>query len=52
MPETDARKDKNFFGHIPAPARPRFLPKGSASYDWGMKNRLSRISSGPTRATP
>ncbi|MGA3214842.1 MAG: 3-hydroxy-5-phosphonooxypentane-2,4-dione thiolase [Acidimicrobiales bacterium] len=42
MPETDARTDKNFFEHIPAPDQGFFL-KGSASYDWGMKNRLSRI---------
>ena len=42
MPEADARSDKNFFEDIPAPDQGFFL-KGSASYDWGMKNRLSRI---------
>ena len=42
MPEADARSDKNFFEHIPAPDQGFFL-KGSAGYDWGMKNRLSRI---------
>ena len=42
MPEADARTDKNFFLDIPVPNQGFFL-KGSASYDWGMKNRLSRI---------
>jgi len=42
MPEADARTDKNFFLDIPVPDQGFFL-KGSASYDWGMKNRLSRI---------
>ncbi|MGA3353293.1 MAG: 3-hydroxy-5-phosphonooxypentane-2,4-dione thiolase [Acidimicrobiales bacterium] len=42
MPEADARTDKNFFLGVPAPDQGFFL-KGSAGYDWGMKNRLSRI---------
>ena len=42
MPETDTRSDKNFFEKVPPPDQGFFL-KGSASYDWGMKNRLSRI---------
>ena len=42
MPEADARSDKNFYENIPAPNQGFFL-KGSAGYDWGMKNRLSRI---------
>ncbi len=42
MPEADAREDKNFHEHIPAPDAGFFL-KGSSAYDWGMKNRLARI---------
>ena len=42
MPETDTRTDKKFFEDVPPPDQGFFL-KGSASYDWGMKNRLSRI---------
>jgi 3-hydroxy-5-phosphonooxypentane-2,4-dione thiolase len=42
MPETDARDDKKFFVDVP-PANQGFFLKGAASYDWGMKNRLSRI---------
>jgi len=42
MPEEDTRDDKNFFEDIPAPEQGFFL-KGSGAYDWGMKNRLSRI---------
>ena len=50
MPETDTRDDKNFHEDIPAPD-PGFFLKGSAGYDWGMRNRLARIfrpSSGRT----
>ena len=50
MPETDTREDKNFHEDIPAP-NPGFFLKGSAGYDWGMRNRLARIfrpSSGRT----
>jgi 3-hydroxy-5-phosphonooxypentane-2,4-dione thiolase len=42
MPEADALDDKNFFDEVPAPEQGFFL-KGSAAYDWGMKNRLARI---------
>ena len=52
MPETDtrsdnarndnARNDKDFFVDVP-PADQGFFLKGSAAYDWGMKNRLARI---------
>jgi 3-hydroxy-5-phosphonooxypentane-2,4-dione thiolase len=42
MPEADARDDKSFDAEIPAPDQGFFL-KGSAAYDWGMKNRLARI---------
>ena len=42
MPETDIRDDKNFFVDVPPPDHGFFL-KGSAGYDWGMKNRLARI---------
>jgi putative autoinducer-2 (AI-2) aldolase len=42
MPEADTRSDKNFYDAVPTPDQGFFL-KGSASYDWGMKNRLARI---------
>ncbi len=42
MPEADSQTDKNFFENLPTPDQGFFL-KGSAGYDWGMKNRLSRI---------
>jgi putative autoinducer-2 (AI-2) aldolase len=43
MPEADeSKKEKNFFAEIPQKNELFFL-KGSNSYDWGMKNRLSRI---------
>jgi putative autoinducer-2 (AI-2) aldolase len=42
MPEADARDDKSFFEDTPGPDQGFFL-KGSGAYDWGMKNRLSRI---------
>jgi len=43
MPEADARKiSKNFSENIPF-QNPEFALKGSASLDWGMKNRLARI---------
>jgi 3-hydroxy-5-phosphonooxypentane-2,4-dione thiolase len=50
MPEKDEREDKNFFVDVLPPDQGFFL-KGSAGYDWGMKNRLARIfrpSSGHT----
>jgi putative autoinducer-2 (AI-2) aldolase len=43
MPEADeSKKEKNFFTEIPQKSELFFL-KGSNNYDWGMKNRLSRI---------
>jgi 3-hydroxy-5-phosphonooxypentane-2,4-dione thiolase len=42
MPEADPLDDKQFHADIPTPETGFFL-KGSASYDWGMKNRLARI---------
>ncbi len=43
MPEADNSKaDKNYYTDIP-PKCDGFFLKGSNSYDWGMKNRLSRI---------
>src|SRR5712691_10436570 len=42
MPEADTQGEKNFFLDTPAVTDAFFL-KGSGSYDWGMKNRLSRI---------
>lgn len=43
MPEADSGKtEKNFYPEIPV-ENPGFFLKGSASLDWGMKNRLSRI---------
>jgi putative autoinducer-2 (AI-2) aldolase len=43
MPEADVSKaDKNYHLDIPQKSEAFFL-KGSNNYDWGMKNRLSRI---------
>ncbi len=42
MPEPDGRGEKNFFVDV-APDNRGFFLKGSAGYDWGMKNRLARI---------
>ena len=43
MPEADTSKaEKNFHTDVPQTSQTFFL-KGSNSYDWGMKNRLSRI---------
>jgi putative autoinducer-2 (AI-2) aldolase len=42
MPEADERDDKNFHEGTPAIEHGFFL-KGSGQYDWGMKNRLTRI---------
>jgi len=42
MPEADTRDDKQFHADIPPHDRGFFL-RGSAAYDWGMQNRLSRI---------
>jgi 3-hydroxy-5-phosphonooxypentane-2,4-dione thiolase len=42
MPDKDERDDKNFYEDVLPPDQGFFL-KGSAGYDWGMKNRLARI---------
>src|SRR5271157_5201838 len=43
MPEADTSKaEKNYYLDVPQKNELFFL-KGSNSYDWGMKNRLSRI---------
>jgi putative autoinducer-2 (AI-2) aldolase len=43
MPEIDVSKaDKNYYLDVPQRSEAFFL-KGSNNYDWGMKNRLSRI---------
>jgi 3-hydroxy-5-phosphonooxypentane-2,4-dione thiolase len=42
MPEADNHGDKDFRADIPAAQQEAFL-KGSAGYDWGMRNRLARI---------
>jgi putative autoinducer-2 (AI-2) aldolase len=42
MPEADTHGDKDFRTDVP-PSRQGFFLKGSAGYDWGMRNRLSRI---------
>ncbi len=38
----DSKKEKNYYLDIPQKSEAFFL-KGSNAYDWGMKNRLSRI---------
>ena len=50
MPEVDVVEEKEFFVHIPPPDQGFFL-KGSAGYDWGMKNRLARIFNPATGRT-
>ena len=42
MPEIDELDKKEFHPEIPA-ADAGFFLKGSAGYDWGMRNRLARI---------
>ncbi len=46
MADTDVskleKKEKEFFTDIPQ-AAPGFFLKGSHQYDWGLKNRLSRV---------
>lgn len=37
-----AEKTKEFFTHVPQQT-PGFFLKGSHQYDWGLKNRLSRV---------
>ena len=36
------KKNKEFFAEVPQ-AAPGFFLKGSHQYDWGLKNRLSRV---------
>jgi putative autoinducer-2 (AI-2) aldolase len=36
------KKEKEFFTHIPQEA-PGFFLKGCHQYDWGLKNRLSKV---------
>jgi putative autoinducer-2 (AI-2) aldolase len=36
------KKDKEYFSNVPQEA-PGFFLKGSHQYDWGLKNRLSRV---------
>jgi 3-hydroxy-5-phosphonooxypentane-2,4-dione thiolase len=36
------KKEKEYFTHVPQEA-PGFFLKGSHQYDWGLKNRLSRV---------
>jgi putative autoinducer-2 (AI-2) aldolase len=42
MPEADTNIEKDFRVHVAVAEQDSFL-RGSASYDWGMKNRLARI---------
>ena len=42
MPEVDLQPNKEFFENVP-PDNQGFFLRGSAGYDWGMKNRLARI---------
>ena len=51
MPEADAsKKDKQYYEDVPMDTQGFFL-KGSASLDWGMKNRLARIFNPQTART-
>ncbi len=50
MPEQDTMVAKEFHEDVPQENRGFFL-KGSASYDWGMQNRLSRIFNPDTGRT-
>jgi 3-hydroxy-5-phosphonooxypentane-2,4-dione thiolase len=43
-------KTKEFFTHVPQEA-PGFFLKGSHQYDWGLKNRLSRVFNPKTGRT-
>ena len=36
------KKDKEYFTDVPQ-AAPGFFLKGCHQYDWGLKNRLSRV---------
>ena len=50
MPEADERKEKNFFPEITQKNRAFFL-KGCNNFDWGTKNRLSKIFNPATEKT-
>ncbi|MCM8759073.1 MAG: 3-hydroxy-5-phosphonooxypentane-2,4-dione thiolase [Candidatus Omnitrophica bacterium] len=50
MPEVDEKKEKNFYPEIPQKNKAFFL-KGSNNFDWGMKNRLSKIFNPDTGKT-
>ncbi len=51
MPEADtSKKEKQYYESIPMDNQGFFL-KGSASLDWGMKNRLSRVFNPQTART-
>ncbi len=51
MPEADtSKKEKQYYENIPMDNQGFFL-KGSASLDWGMKNRLSRVFNPQTART-
>jgi putative autoinducer-2 (AI-2) aldolase len=50
MPEADTQGEKGFFPEVPMTGEHTTL-KGMAGYDWGMKNRLSRIFSPETGRT-
>lgn len=50
MPEAENKETKNFRPEIPMKTEGFFL-RGSASLDWGMKNRLSRIFNPKTGRT-
>ena len=44
MPEADAsKKEKQFYSDVPQET-PGFFLKGAGAYDWGMKNRMARVS--------
>lgn len=50
MPEADEKKEKNFYPKVPQKNKAFFL-KGSNNFDWGIKNRLSRIFNPDTGKT-
>ncbi len=51
MPEADTtKKEKQYYENVPMDTQGFFL-KGSASLDWGMKNRLARIFNPQTART-
>jgi len=51
MPEADtSKKEKQYHADVPQQT-PGFFLKGSGNYDWGMKNRLSRVFNPETGRT-